>query len=188
MSVWNELGVTKWLMLGVPIIFVFGSIFHFLYDWSGQNFFVGLIAPINESVWEHTKMVLLPMMFWWGFVYIKYASIVPMDRAKWLSSLCIAILSAMIVIPLLFYFYTEAFGVELLWVDILILLIAVYIGQWLGVHWYQYGVAFPMAVSYSILVGMLLVYMLFTVAPPKLPMFQDPLHSTFGIQKWLFER
>lgn len=40
----------KWIILGIPIIFLIGSFMHFLYDLSGQNPIIGLFAPINESI------------------------------------------------------------------------------------------------------------------------------------------
>lgn len=48
-------------------------------------------------------------------------------------------ISAIIAIPMLFYFYSQAFGIESLVIDILILLISLAIGQILGLHYYRHG-------------------------------------------------
>ena len=32
-----------------------GTLSHFFYQWSGENFFVGLLSPVNETIWEHLK-------------------------------------------------------------------------------------------------------------------------------------
>lgn len=42
------------------ISIIIGTLLHFVYEWSGNNFIVGLFAPVNESVWEHLKLILLP--------------------------------------------------------------------------------------------------------------------------------
>ena len=47
---------------------VFGAIFvscaavilHFLYEWSGKEFWVTLFSAVNESVWEHLKIFSIP--------------------------------------------------------------------------------------------------------------------------------
>jgi hypothetical protein len=44
-----------------------GSALHFVYGWSSQNALVGLFAPVNESIWEHAKLVFLPPLLWYGF-------------------------------------------------------------------------------------------------------------------------
>ena len=36
-----------------------GTLLHFTYRWSGRN---PLIAPVNESVWEHMKLLFFPML------------------------------------------------------------------------------------------------------------------------------
>lgn len=47
---------------GALIVCVLAPLFHFLFEWSGSNHFVGLFAAVNESVWEHTKIVF-PFLF-----------------------------------------------------------------------------------------------------------------------------
>lgn len=51
----------KWILTGIPILFLTGSLLHFAYELSGKNILIALIAPVNESVWEHSKMVLWPV-------------------------------------------------------------------------------------------------------------------------------
>lgn len=44
-------------------IMLAGTLFHFVYDWSGHNAFVALFSPVNESVWEHLKLFFIPAFF-----------------------------------------------------------------------------------------------------------------------------
>ena len=46
------------ILAGVPVLFLAGTLIHFLYGLSGEFFLVGLLAPVNESVWEHLKLAL----------------------------------------------------------------------------------------------------------------------------------
>lgn len=59
----------KWIVLGIPLLFLIGAVMHFAYGLLWENPIVGLFAPINESVWEHAKMVLWPVILWWVLYY-----------------------------------------------------------------------------------------------------------------------
>lgn len=54
----------KYIISGIIFTIVFGSLLHFFYDWSGKNAIVGLFSPINESVFEHLKLLYFPMLLW----------------------------------------------------------------------------------------------------------------------------
>ena len=46
---------------GILCVSILGTLLHFTYRWSGRNPLIGLIAPVNESVWEHMKLLFFPM-------------------------------------------------------------------------------------------------------------------------------
>lgn len=163
--------VKKALIYSVGIIFLVSSFFHFMYQLSGQNFIVGLFVPINESVWEHLKMVVLPIIGWWSYIYATKGKEYAIDINKWFSSALISLLTALITIPMLYYFYTSAFGVELLVVDILILFIAVLLGQLLAFHYYKYGKGFNYKIIFVVFLIIIFMFMYFTINPPNLPIF-----------------
>ncbi len=43
-------------------ISVLGVLLHFTYAWSGNNPVVGLFSAVNESTWEHLKLLFFPML------------------------------------------------------------------------------------------------------------------------------
>ena len=47
---------------GGIFILVAGTLLHLVYSWSGERHVVGLVSPVNESVWEHTKLVIVPVL------------------------------------------------------------------------------------------------------------------------------
>ena len=49
--------LTKWQISGFIFTGVFGVLLHFLYGWTGENVLVALFSAVNESVWEHMKLV-----------------------------------------------------------------------------------------------------------------------------------
>lgn len=51
------------------VISVLGTLSHFIYNFSGEMSVVGLFFPVNESVWEHLKMILFPALIYSIFEY-----------------------------------------------------------------------------------------------------------------------
>lgn len=162
----------KYLLLGIPILFLIGTIFHYIYKWSGNNFFVGLISPVNESVWEHLKLVLFPMTLYWAI----YCLLEPdLNQGKWIFSLFISLIASMLTIVCFYYTYTGALGIESLILDIFSLFLGICVGQLLGSHFYTYGFNIPVSVSITLLISLFFVFIFFTVSPPKLPIFKSSI-------------
>lgn len=44
-------------------ISILGTLLHFTYEWSQNNAIVGLFSAVNESTWEHLKLLFFPMFF-----------------------------------------------------------------------------------------------------------------------------
>lgn len=174
----------KYILVSTVIIFIVGSMFHFIFDWFGKNIIIGLIAPVNESVWEHCKMVVLPIILWWIIYYICIKKSNSINKQKWFTAMIISLLVSIITIPLLFYFYTESFGIESVIIDIFILFLAVLAGQSLACHYYRRSYRYlNQYVSISISVVVVIIFMIFTVYTPKIPLFMDTSNQTYGIQK-----
>lgn len=56
---------TKWILGGYVFVSILGTLFHFAYEWLGSPPAAGLIFPINESLWEHLKLLFFPVTLWW---------------------------------------------------------------------------------------------------------------------------
>ena len=171
----------KWILKGIPALFLLGSLWHFLYQILGECFLIGLIAPINESVWEHGKLVLWPIILWWSLYYVWQGKHRQIRTDSWFFSTLLSLVIALLTIPLLYYAYTGAFGVELLWVDILILLVALVLGQLAGLYSYCRGFSLPAKLVWLILLALVVLFAYFTLCPPHLPLFQDSTTGGFGL-------
>ena len=51
------------------IIGLLGTLGHFLYDWSGENKLIGYFFSVNESTWEHLKLLFFPTIIFSVFEY-----------------------------------------------------------------------------------------------------------------------
>lgn len=101
-------------IIGIVFVLILGTLSHFLYQWSNDNFIVGLFAPVNESTWEHMKLLFFPML-----LYSLFA--IPMLKGSYpciLSAYSASILLGTLLIPAIFYTYTGILGRNLLVLDI----------------------------------------------------------------------
>lgn len=171
----------KWILFGIPFVIIAAFPLHFLYERSNNNLFVGLFAPVNESVWEHLKLVFWPILLWWGLGYSILKN--KIDKEKWFVSLAISQISCVLFIVSFFYVYTGAFGIESLFLDILSLVLGVIVSQLLAVHIYKYShpSRFIFYVSISLIIIMACSFIYFTFNPPHIPMFLDPISGKYGI-------
>ena len=120
-------------MIGTVFIMFLGSALHFTYALSGNNPAVGSLSPVNESVWEHLKMVFWPSLFW---ILI---TILPLRKAvsNFFSAKAIGTYVMVITIPAVFYSYTALVGESILAIDIATFIIAVIIGQFVSYKFFK---------------------------------------------------
>lgn len=105
----------KWEIANWIWIIAAGSLLHFVYDLTGENPFVGVFVPVNESVWEHLKLLLLPVFL---FSLVEYRFFSSYGARFWYAK-AVGLLAGMLVIVNLFYFYTGILGRNLFVLDIL---------------------------------------------------------------------
>lgn len=164
----NEL--KKFCIIGFFVTSVLGIISHFVYEWTGGGFLIGLFFPVNESTWEHMKLVFFPM-----FLFSLVAGKKMERRYPCIyNALFTGILVGLALIPTLFYTYSGILGVDVAWVNI-----AIYIVSVLVAYLVVYRVAMacknknPMLIK-SIIYAFFVAFMIFTVYPPKLGLFRAP--------------
>lgn len=165
----------RWGLLGLIVVCFLSIPLHFFYDWTGENTFIGLFAPINESIWEHLKLVFWPLLVWWtvGFIFYKKEGL---SFNKWFTAAAAAIFLSMFVIVAWYYIWKGALAVESTAVDLSALFIAVSIGQLVAIHVYR--VITPRTL-YMVLALLFIAvtgaaFIGFTLAPPDFPIFMPP--------------
>jgi len=160
----------RFCVIGFLVTTILGVISHFVYEWTGGNFLVGLFFPMNESTWEHMKLLFVPM-FLFALVAGK-----KMERQYpcIYNAMFTGILVGLVLIPTLFYTYSGILGFFLDWVNI-----AVYVLSVLVAYIVVYRVSLtcrnknPMVLRIVMYV-LLVAFMVFSVYPPKLGIFSAP--------------
>lgn len=165
----------------IAAAFLLGSVFHFLYEYSEENPFVALIAPVSESTWEHLKLLFFPVLF---LTILEYFIRRPSPAALFGSRLA-GVLAGMASIVLLFYAYTFFTVRNFLVLDILIFAFAVCITYIISGHLFcHFKSADPMLVFFGWLLITILFFS-FTCYPPELGLFLPPQDSLTQIKTGL---
>ena len=110
-------------IIGIIFTIILGSLSHFFYEWSNNNFFVGLFAPINESTWEHMKLLFFPMLLYSMVMIPKLKENYPCIHPSYWAGILVGTL----LIPVIFYTYTGILGYHIMILDIGIFLLSVII-------------------------------------------------------------
>ena len=148
-----------------------GTFLHFAYELSGNNFFVGLFTPTSESVWEHTKLIFFPMLFYGLYLSKKLKTSYPCIT----SAMLFGTLLGVLLIIALFYIYSGIIGTHIAFVDIAIFYISVIIAFYTA-----YRLTLSCSVNeYHDLLWFLnafltCLFLIFTVFPPNIALFMVP--------------
>lgn len=159
------------IIVGIIFTLVLGTLLHFCYEWSGSNFIVGLFSPINESVWEHLKLLYFPMTLWLIFGYFKYGR----KNCTYFISALIGFLCGAVSIPILFYSYTFFTQQNFLAVDIIIFIIGTCISFLIMSYIFKNYNFRCRSVKLIILMWELIfvLFVFFTIFPPDFILFQN---------------
>lgn len=171
----------RYIYKGILFIFLGACLFHFIYDLSGKNVAAALIAPINESVWEHMRLTVMPTILWYLPWYYIIGASHGIDQRKWFSAMVCTLVISIALQPAIFYFYTSALGFENVVLDISITFCSILIGQLLALHILKRGKGLPKSVSIAVILLITVVFAVTAFFTPKLPIFQDPVTGRFGL-------
>lgn len=110
-------------IIGIIFVIITGSLAHFVYEWTGNNFIAGLFTPVNESVREHMKLIFFPMLLYGLFMNWKLKKEFPCVT----SSLCFGILLGTFLVPVFFYTYIFLIGHDVFLLDIATFVVSIVI-------------------------------------------------------------
>jgi len=169
---------TLWQAAGFAAVTFGGTILHFLYDWTGGSILVAPFSGVNESTWEHMKLLFWPL-FLFALVQRPFFK---NQKNLWCVKLA-EILLGLALIPVLFYTYNGVFGKSPDWINITIFYIStalVFLFEWWAFKRDWLPCKHPqLAFAAICLFGVLFV--VFTFAPPQILLFQNPLTGTYGV-------
>lgn len=171
----------KIILLSIPFLFIIGSVLHFAYDFFNKNKIVGLVAPVNESIFEHSKLLLIPLILFWGILFLFVKN--DINYNSYFFAMLISIVVSIITMIGFYYTYKGIVGKNYELMNILDLLVSLIVGQVIASHIYTYSNNVPYYVSSIIILIIFISFAYLTFKPIKIPLFYDQKSKTFGINK-----
>ena len=142
----------KDIIIGIIFVVITGTIFHFIYEWSGYNYILGFFFPVSESTWEHMKLCFFPMLIYAIYMNRKWKDDCPCIT----SALLFGILLGTFLIPVIFYTYTGILGQNFLPLDIATFILSVILAF---IAVYRLSLSYRLN-SYTYLLGLLVLVMM----------------------------
>ena len=165
----NLFGVT---IVGIVFVTLAGAVLHSVYALSGKAFVVGLFCSVNESTWEHLKLLFFP--------YLLYgiAECLLLKRERIFFPKAAGAAAGMLFISAFFYTYTGVIGRNFAPLDIGSFIAGVFIAFFTDYKMINAGRFASKALNLTgvlYFIIMTVLFFVFTVNPPSIPLFESPV-------------
>ncbi len=163
----------KNLIFALVFIGAVGGFGHFFYNWSDKNTIVGYFFPVNESPWEHLKLLFFPTVLFSIFECFTIKD----NASSYAPAVAISLIVGLMTILTIFYTYSGVLGFKIEWFNIAIYYIALIF--MLAVKWIlaSSGLIHGKLASILALVWLLamaIMFIVFTYTPLDLGIFEEP--------------
>ena len=156
------------------VISILGTLGHFIYEWTNENYFCGLFFPVNESTWEHLKLLFFPTVIYSAAEYL-----ILKDKPKnFLPAVVISVICGMLTIIVSFYTVKGVLGYSIDFINIAIYYIGVLVMLFKkrkiissekfsiqAANWFFAAIGFVIAI----------LFIIFSFNPPNLAIFIPPV-------------
>ena len=170
--------IRPWQLLGFAVTSLGGTLLHFLYEWLGKAPLIAPFSGVNESTWEHMKLLFWPML-----IFSVVQSFFFKDRKDYWCVKLRGILWGLILIPVLFYTYNGVFKKSPDWLNIAIFFVSAAVAYLYETRLFKKEKIRCNApkLAVGVLCAIALLFIVFTFFTPALGIFRDPLTGTYGV-------
>lgn len=162
------------VILGILFSVGLGVLLHFVYEWSGENKIVGYFSAVNESTWEHLKLLFFPVLLFtvgqWFFTEKK--------NSGFLISRSVSLMAGLFFIICAFYTVSGIVGIsDMPVVNISIFVIAVIITFLLTeviLKKFYIAPKYSNLIAAIILAIFIVLFIVWTYDPPSIGLFKEP--------------
>jgi len=174
------MNLKKIFIAGTLFTILLGILLHFTYDLSGNSDFVAILSAVNESTWEHLKLIYFPMVIFSVIEYFLYGKNFP----NFFAAKLVGIISGMAFITIVFYTYSGVIGTPAGIFNILLFLSGVIVAYMVNykILTENYLTSSLLNnVSIFALAVLFIMFWVFTFYPPVFNIFKDPVTDGYGI-------
>lgn len=159
---------------GAVFTIIAGTLLHFVWEWSGKSNITAVFSAVNESTWEHLKLLFVPFIVFSVVEYFLYGR----QYSCFFTAKALAVLLGMFAIVAAFYTYTGILGYNIFILDIGTFILGVLVSY---IFSYRYLIAnqnncstFSETVSLAVILVTAVAFAVFTFYPPELGLFIPP--------------
>ena len=174
------MSLKKIKIIGIVIAFILCFPLHFLYD-AFPSFLTSIIAPVNESIAEHMKLLFTSIIIS-GIIQKIIVIVKKLDY----KNICISnFIAAIVSIPIFLIIFLPIYYAigENLTINIILMLITIIISEIIS---YLIIKKEDLELENKTIFFVIIIYIIFgllTYYPPKIDLFLDPTHLYYGIKK-----
>ncbi len=170
--------IRLWQLMGFAVTSLGGTLLHFLYDWLGKAAWIAPFSGVNESTWEHMKLLFWPML-----LYAAVQSLFFKDRADFWCVKLKGILLGIVLIPIIFYTYNGVIGRSPDWINIAIFFVTAAVSYIFETRQFnkETTVCKNARLALALLCVIAVLFVVFTFKTPEIGIFKDPLTGSYGI-------
>ena len=152
------------------VVSLAGSMFHFAYQWAHCHWFVGCLVAVNESVFEHLKILVFPILLLWFVDFLAFG-----DWNAHVRAVTAAVYSSVTFLVVVHLVVTVWWGYESLAFDIILFVVSALVAQYIGYQCMENKTPDSSNLYVSALVVAVVCHVLFTVCPLQVSfLFEDP--------------
>ena len=122
-----KVSIKNFQIFSTIFVMILGTLLHFTYEWSGGNLLVASFSAVNESTWEHLKLLFYPMFLTTIIGYFYFGK----NKHNFLCANAIVILTEISFTTVFFYTYTGIIGTNFAFLDISSFFVAVILGEFI---------------------------------------------------------
>ena len=170
--------LSLWQLAGFAFTALGGTLLHFLFDWTNKSVLVAPFSAVNESTWEHMKLLFFPM-----FVFALIESRFFKEHENFWCVKLVGIITGVVLIPILFYTYNGVFGKSSDWINITIFFISAAASFIVETRLFKQNrlECNRPRLAFLLICVIGIMFIIFTFATPQIPLFADPLSDLYGL-------
>lgn len=168
-------------IIGALVVSLGAYVFHFLYQWSGKNFAVGLISATNESVFEHTKILFFPYLI---YAIIEYF-LLEVDLIRYIVAKSMTAVLIFVLVITVFYTYSGIIGYHISYVDIILAFLYIFIAFFISYKLITSRADIEKHIVWAVPLVLIVLFaeVFFSIYPPHIPLFFDMQDKYYGMPK-----
>ena len=175
----QNIHLKTYAILGFIFVAALGTLLHFTFEWSNQNRIVAFFSAVNESMWEHLKLLVFPFLIYSALEYIKLGPLFD----NYIIAKAFGLLGGILTMVTLYYTYSGIIGDHYLFMDIAISILGIIVSFSISCYIMNHrllraSIFQPIGVILILLV--IICFMWFTYFPPRINLFKDPPTGRYG--------